>query len=318
MKRFFAILLILSLAIGVCACSQPPDTDTSGSSEYDPTMHVTFLDAQSLFLSADQTDAVLHLSNGSDVDITAVSFAVTGDAGKIATAPLNVPVAQKRSEAVTFDFSSMNLTDGTYSVDLSYTWLSQGGELRTGTVGFRFIKLRATDPNDGEDEPDRDVTKTPIAELTEEETETLAQHLFDKYVPCTFGIFNSPDQLSSASIWASIEFLNSVVDSDTSAKSRTLADVKAKVARYYPDAEFDETSVRLYQKDTRVFLASPIVLQEYTYLSCAVEGEIITVFYENVPEDKEEEPSQYATSFKNSADEGYFAFVSTVRVGAVG
>ena len=64
-------------------------------------------------------------------------------------------------------------------------------------------------------------------------------------------------------------------------------------------------------------IAIPISLQEYVFLSSERKGDAITVYYRDVPAD-DSEPSQYATTLKKSTENGYFSFVSTRRVGAVG
>lgn len=112
--------------------------------------------------------------------------------------------------------------------------------------------------------------------------------------------------------------LNSVVDEDTSDESRTLEAAQKKVARYYPGSNFKAEEVRLFDKSTQTFRPSPTQVQKYTYLSFEKKGDAITVFYQDIPEDTETEPSQYATTLKKSSESGYFSFVSTRRVGAVG
>ncbi len=165
-----------------------------------------------------------------------------------------------------------------------------------------------------------DILKTPIRDLTADEQERLAGYLFEKYIPCSYGIFSDVKNLSSASVWSSIEALNRTVDGDESADSRKLENVLKKIEIYYPDTAFDPTKVRVYDASTQTFAPSPADPSEYVMLSYEVKGDSITVHYEDKPDtnDPDAQPEQYATTLKNSQTEGYFTFVSSVRSGAVG
>jgi hypothetical protein len=145
---------------------------------------------------------------------------------------------------------------------------------------------------------------------------------FENYLPCSFGLYDSPEKITSASVWASIEALNSKIDGDTSEATRTLADATAKAARYYPNATFNPEEVRVYNKNTQTFMgvAMPVQPLECILLSFEIKDGQITLYYEDKPDatDPEAEIITYATTLKNSTEEGYFSFVSSVRTDAVG
>lgn len=170
------------------------------------------------------------------------------------------------------------------------------------------------------DGPSEDILKTPISDLTADGRKALADYLFETYIPCSYGIFADAKTLSSPAVWSSVEALNRAVDGDESAESRKLAKVLEKVEIYYPDTPFDPEKVRVYDKATQTFAPSPANEYEYILLSYEVKDGQITVFYEDKPDvnDPDAEPVQYATTLKNSATEGYFTFVSSVKTNAVG
>lgn len=165
-----------------------------------------------------------------------------------------------------------------------------------------------------------DILRTPVSNLSADGRKALADYLFETYIPCSYGIFADAKTLSSPAVWSSVEALNRAVDHDESAESRTLAKVLEKVAVYYPDTPFDPEKVRVYDKATRTFAPSPANEYEYILLSYEVKDGQITIFYEDKPDvnDPDAEPVQYATTLKNSATEGYFTFVSSVKTDAVG
>ena len=177
-----------------------------------------------------------------------------------------------------------------------------------------------SDVNSSDKTEPNDILKTPLAQLTAEEQEQLANYLFEKYIPCSYGIFSDAKTLSSASVWSSVEALNRAVDGDESEESRKLENVLKKVAIYYPDTAFDPAKVRVYDPSTKTFAPSPADTWEYVLLSYAVTEDEITIVYENKPDinDPDGNTQQYATTLKNSATAGYFTFVSTVKTGAVG
>ena len=323
MKRFFSLLLLAALAVTLCACSGNRGSATDDPQDfYDPSLFISFPDSGKIRLTDGTDDVTVLLSNGSDTDISVGgSFTVTDQNGTVGTGTVDLKTVKKDSgELFHFDFAHLDLKAGTYTVTVSYTWLTEGGTVQTNQVSFAFTRTVNEDPDPTPDpeDPQRDVKTTPIASLTQAERDTLAQYLFKHYIPCCYGIFSSPSELSSSSIWISVETLNSVIDRDVSAESHALNAVNEKVKIYYPEADFRAEDVRLYDKKTETFRTSPIELQEYKYLSYEVNGGRITVYYEDVPEDEDADPGRYATTLKNSTVEGYFSFVSTVRVGAVG
>ncbi len=166
----------------------------------------------------------------------------------------------------------------------------------------------------------RDILKTPISQLLKDEGKALADYLFEKYIPCSFGFFTDAKTLSSPSVWSSIEALNRTVDGDESEESRKLENVKRKVEIYYPETPFDPEKVRVYDAATQTFAPSPADTQQYEMISYEIRGDEITVYYQDKPEEgaSEEEVQQYATTLKNSPTEGYFSFVSSVKSGSVG
>lgn len=163
----------------------------------------------------------------------------------------------------------------------------------------------------------RDVLTTPISYMTDAEEAELAQYLFQNYVPCCFGVFETPADLSATSLWTSVVALNETVDKLPAEDAGKLENVTAKIARYYPGCTFHPEEVRMFNKETQTFPAIPITLQEYVFLSSQRTGDSITVYYRDVPAD-DSEPNQYATTLKKSTENGYFSFTSTRRVGAVG
>lgn len=164
-----------------------------------------------------------------------------------------------------------------------------------------------------------EILKKSIAQLSPQEQELLADYLMEKYIPCSFGLFQQAQNLSSASVWSSVEALNRSVDGDTSEESRTLAKVLEKVAVYYPDTPFDPNDVRVYDPATQTFFPSPETKSENRLLSYEVKGDTITLYYENKPnEDLTQTVTQYATTLKNSPTKGYFSFVSSIKSGSVG
>lgn len=186
-----------------------------------------------------------------------------------------------------------------------------------------------TDTNhtsDSETTPSSDVTKprnilkTPVSQLLNDEAKQLADYLFEKYIPCSFGFFTDAKNLSSPAVWSSVEALNRAVDGDESEASRKLENVRKKVAIYYPETNFDPEKVRVYDAATQTFAPSPADTQQYEMLSYEVKDNEITIYYQDKPEEgsSDEEVQQYATTLKNSPTEGYFSFVSSVKSGSVG
>ena len=78
----------------------------------------------------------------------------------------------------------------------------------------------------------------------------------------------------------------------------------------------------MYNKNTQTFMgvAMPVQPLECILLSFEVKDGQITLYYEDKPDatDPEAEIITYATTLKNSTEEGYFSFVSSVRTDAVG
>ncbi len=179
-----------------------------------------------------------------------------------------------------------------------------------------------TENNDPQPDPTkpRDILKTPISQLLQDEQKALADYLFEKYIPCSFGLFSDAKDLSSPSVWSSVEALNRAVDGDESEDSRKLENVLKKIEIYYPETPFDPTKVRVYDEATQAFAPSPADTQQYEMLSYEVKEDQITIYYQNKPDenDPDADVQQYATTLKNSKTNGYFSFVSSVKSGAVG
>lgn len=179
-----------------------------------------------------------------------------------------------------------------------------------------------TESNDPQPDPSkpRDILKIPISQLLQDEQKALAEYLFEKYIPCSFGLFSDAKDLSSPAVWSSIEALNRTVDGDESEDSRKLENVLKKIEIYYPETPFDPTKVRVYDAVTETFAPSPADTQEYEMISYEVKDDQITVYYQNKPDenDPDADTQQYATTLKNSKTKGYFSFVSSVKSETVG
>lgn len=320
-KRIFCFLLLGILGLSLCACA--PDTPSTDDPVpfYDASFFVSFPDTANLSLSPEDASLTVTLSNGSETEITTDGeFVLAGNNQSYGTAAVSsVTLAPKETQKITFDLSPLSPGAGTYTLTLGYTWKSQGSVYR-GQALVTFRKEAATvtpeptpDPNE-----ERDVTKTPIASLNEKEQKALADYLFEAYIPCNFGVYATTEDLTSASLWASVEALNRTVDKDTSEQSRTLQAVTEKVSLYFPNATFVPEDVRLYDRTTQTFKASPAQKRSFTDLTFEVSGDTITLYYRSVPQYEGEEAGQYATTLKNSTESGYFSFVSTLRTDAVG
>ncbi len=179
-----------------------------------------------------------------------------------------------------------------------------------------------TESDDPQPDPTkpRDILNTPISQLLQDEQKSLAEYLFEKYIPCSFGLFTDAKDLSSPAVWSSIEALNRTVDGDESEDSRKLENVLKKIEIYYPNTEFDPAKVRVYDATTQTFAPSPADMQAYEMISYEVKDDQITIFYQNKPDenDPDADTQQYATTLKNSKTNGYFSFVASVKSGAVG
>lgn len=317
-------MLTAVLGLSLCACApDAPSTDNSDSF-YDASFFVSFPDTENLVLSAEDSTLTVTLSNGSEAEITTDGeFVLAAGNQTHGTATVSpVTLAPKETKRITFDLSPLSVEGGNYTLTLGYTWKSQGSVYRgQALVTFRKEAAAAPSPNpEPNPDPDeeRDVTKTPIASLNEKEQKALADYLFQTYIPCNFGVYTATDELTSASLWASVEALNRAVDGDTSEESRTLQAVTEKVSLYFPNAAFVPEDVRLYDKTTQTFKASPAQKRTFTDMTFEVSGDTITLYYRSVPQYEGEEAGQYATTLKNSTENGYFSFVSTLRTDAVG
>jgi len=317
MKRLFPVLLILALLFTTAACTQEPQTgSTDSGAAYDPTPYLSAGDV-SVILPAES--ASVPLNNGSDVNLSVGGnfTAVTGNLTYTGVLG-NYMVEKKTSAYLTLPLADLNLAAGTYTLSLPFAWVDGNGTPRTGAVSCRLTVQADTPDQPQPPAEDRDVTMTQIRELTESEEKKLADYLFDLYIPNCFGVFDSPKDLPSASVWASVYALNLAVEKDDSEQARSREDAVKKAARYYPEATFVPEDVRLFNKETGLFMAVPVQEQKYLFLSYEIREDTITVFYEEIPEDEDQTPGQYATTLKNSEERGFFTFVSTKRVGAVG
>lgn len=316
-KSILLLSAVLLLFCFLTACNPPAtpvDTNTEPTA-YDPTPHITLGnpadgESQGIILGT--------LTNGSDVDLSVGGiFTVVQGNTTVGTGQMeNITVARHEFKALRFDISHLSLPDGEYEFVTAYTWKNESGTLSSKDVSMTYVLSRSS--VEGPPPANRDVKTTPIAEMTESEGEELAQYLFERYVPNCFSIFESTSDLSSATLWPSIYALNGAVDEDVSDQTLTREDALKKVARYYPGATFVPEDIRMFNKTTQTFLPAPGQAQEYKFLSWEIKEDCITVYYEDIPEDKDQLPGQYATTLKNSEESGYFSFVSTLRVGIVG
>lgn len=323
-RRFLCFLLIALLTVGLCSCTVNPPSGPSDT-KYDPAAYVYFFNDETRpSFPADTESVTATLHNDSTVSVrTAAAFTVKTQGTPAQTAGNGVTestvIESGTTEELRFDLSKMNLQEETsYELTLSCNWTDADGTTKSFDISYFFF---CSAPGDVDPVvPPHDLMKTPISDLTQEEQKELAEYLFENYIPCSFGIFDDVKDLSSPSIWSSVEALNRRIDQDESDQSRTLAEVLKKVAVYFPDATFHPEKVRVYDKATQTFYASPASTEKYVFLSYEVKDGQITIHYEDQPDenDPEADPMQYATTLKNSSAEGYFAFVSSVRTGAVG
>lgn len=323
-QRFLCFLLIALLAISLCACNKDPSTGSTDEG-YDPTPYVYFFNSDKVpSISSENTSVSASLHNNSSVPILTGSQFTVSDAAstRIGTGVAESTVVESGTAAeISFNLSGISLPETTTcTVSLPCTWTAEDGTKKTFEVLYYFFRQPEQSTEVQPPVTGRDILKTPISDLTADEQEQLAEYLFENYIPCSYGIFSDIKDLSSPSVWSSVEALNRVIDKDESNRSRTLDEVLKKVEIYYPDADFDPEKVRVYDKATKTFYASPAAEEEYVFLSYEVKDGQITIHYEDRPDenDLDTEPIKYATTLKNSATEGYFSFVSSVHTGAVG
>lgn len=317
MKRTLTALFFLFILLVSAGCSPTAEnpTDTSGDF-YTPASFVTLSDV-GISLPASSVSVVL--TNGSDLDLSlgGTFTAVAGNTSLVYTGTVGAyRISAGSSATLNLKLTGMNLSAGTYTVTLPYTWIDADGKEKTDYATCTLTVVETPDVPFLPPE-DRDVTVTPIAELTESEGKKLAEYLFERYIPNCFGVFDSPAELTSSSVWASVYALNLALEGE-SEEHLTREDSLKKAARYYPGANFVPEDVRLFNKATGKFMAVPVQEQNYKFLSYEIHGDSVTVFYEEIPEDVDQTPGQYATTLKNSEETGFFTFVSTKRVGALG
>ena len=316
-KTGIVFLLVLCLSLFLAACSETDpvtDTDSSVTQPYDPTPFIALLNPAD---GESQGQIVATLQNESHSDLTVGGiFTVTQGSSTVGTGQIaSGEVKNHSSASLIFDISHLTLADGEYTFTTAYSWKNEAGTLSMRDISVSYTLSRASVDGPAEN---RDVTVTPIAQLTESEGDALAEYLFTYYIPNCFDIFESTAELSSATLWPSIYALNQGVDQDTSEQTLTRADAVAKAYRYYPGATFVPEDIRMFDKSTQTFRPAPPEVRPYTFLSYEIKGDTITVYYQEIPEDEDQTPGQYATTLKNSTESGYFSFVSTLRVGAVG
>ncbi|MBO5222630.1 MAG: hypothetical protein J6C26_09990 [Clostridia bacterium] len=316
-KSFFALLLVAALLLILAACTVEPTEESNPPEEpYDP---APFLSLASPADGDSQGQIKCVLNNASTLDVSVGGiFVITAKGSTAGTGQLAKKTVAKNSRAeLVLDISHLTLADGEYTFTVTASWTNSNGTVSSKDLSVNHTLARGSvDPDP--DLTDRDVKTTPIADLTPTEQETLAQYLFEHYVPYCYGVFDSTADLSSASLWASIYALNGAVDGDASAATLTREDAMKKAARYYPGATFVPEDIRMFNKETQTFMPAPAQDQKYKLLSFEVKEDLIVIYYEDIPEDTDQAPGQYATTLKNSAESGYFSFVSTLRVGAVG
>lgn len=322
--RFLCLLLIPLLLAGLCGCNQTPPPGSSDVA-YDPAPYVYFFNPDKIpSLSWEDTAVSASLHNDSAVKIfTGSQFKVLeGYSNQIGAGVSEITAVESgKSVTVTFDLSNIPTPpSATYTISLPCTWTAEDGTQKSFDLHFYFFRQPQKDTEPQPPATENDLLKTPIDQLTPAEQESLAEYLFENYIPCSYGIFSQVKDLSPSAIWSSVEALNRTVDKDESETSRTLDEVLKKVSIYYPGASFDPEKVRVYDKATKTFFASPPAEEEYVFLSYEVNNGRITIHYEDKPDpnDPQEEPVRYATTLKNSATEGYFSFISSVRTGAAG
>ena len=325
-QRLWSLALGLVLILAALSACTPADPATNTGSDdapdYDPLPFIRLEQTYETEVTSKEGSLVVPFKNNSTCTV------ITGDTYSI---PLNDAVAKTgsvksyNSLAGTGLNLSLGLTDAQwaegknqYLVSVPYTAILSDGSRVSGVATCTVTVNHEVAPPP----PPQDILKTPIGELNAEKQQELAQYLFENYLPCSFGLYDSPEKITSASIWASIEALNSKIDGDTSEATRTLADATAKATRYYPNATFNPEEVRVYNKNTQTFMgvAMPVQPLECILLSFEVKDGQITLYYEDKPDatDPEAEIITYATTLKNSTEEGYFSFVSSVRTDAVG
>ncbi len=200
------------------------------------------------------------------------------------------------------------------------TGTTPGSSVMQSAGGASVTDTETSDKTTDTDIPaPHDILKTPIGQLTADEQKELADYLFETYVPCVSGLFADGTKVSSSAVWLSVNALNKAVDNDESEQSRTLDKVLEKVKIYYPDATFTPQSVPLYDEGTKTFRAPAGEEKEYELLSYEVKENTVTLYYQDKPNEASfNTPMQYAVTLKNASTPGYFAFVSSVKSGAVG
>lgn len=315
-QRITAVFLLLLLCVGLTAgCAAEPQ----GADE-NPLPYVYFLSSDALNAVPSSADAVeATLNNLSAFAVTTGDrFTVCPNASEeiLCSGSLDpVTVAAKEKTDLRFPLKKAVLeSGGIYRLSLDVSYSVSGGDETTGTVSFFF---RCYDPAPAE--VTDEMLSAPLSSLTPQEADLVAQYLFQIYLPCSFGLYDSVAALKSPSIWSSVEALNAAVDNDTSEASHRLESVLEKVRIYYPDAEFDPTAVRVYDKDTKTFLRSDRIESEpFVFLSCEIHDGMISITYEDLPDADGEPPVRYRTTLKNSTKKGYFSFVSSVRDSAIG
>ena len=322
MKRNIAFLLLLIFTTSLFyGCT----TGESVSDGYDPLPYVYFFTPdkeRTVSSSAETISATLNNLSENNVTTGASFFVFRDEDGYADTIyegkAERFVLSPGTEKEITFSLRGAALESGNnYRITLNVSYTAAGGDEIQGAVSFFF---RCIDSGSAENpNVPRDILTAPVNTLTESEQKQLAQYLFEVYIPCSYGIFEDVSGLSSPSLWSSVEALNAAVDHDTSAASHTLKAVQEKVNVYYPGASFDPAKVRTYDPETETFLSSgQIVSEEYVFLSYTVEGNAISVLYEDIPDVDGEEPLRYRTTLTNSETEGYFSFLSSVRIGAIG
>lgn len=320
MKRCFPILILfLSAVLLLSSCADPAATGEGT----DPTPWISFLSEDRLQqIEPGAVSVTATLNNQSGVAVTTGDhFEVYAEENGVSTflgkgSTERVTLSPKTTQQIAFPLSGISLLPGkTCRLTVPCTYSGAGGEEKEHELSFFFF-CRENEPVS----VPRDLLSTPISDLTEEECAQLAQYLFETYIPCSYGLFSSVQELSSRTLWSSLEALNQTVDGDTSTGAHALSTVRKRLEIYYPGAAFDPTEVRTYDPETETFLPSQITVeQDYIFRSYTVQDGIITICYSDRPDAaSSEEPLQYRTALKNASVPGYFSFVSSQRDGAVG
>lgn len=316
-KKWIACLLLACLLLGGCTPDGPNPTDTDDEitdTNTDSGTDSTTLPAEKTVYFSNNTvtaerggEFQITLINDTDQEfLTESSFHLTDKNGveKGQGQIESVTVPAEKQATLTFSLAGILPEAGEYVVHLT-------GAGSMGVISLQ-LNLTVTAP--------RDIQTLPLEELTAEEVRQLGEYLCATYVTCSFGLFDSTAQLSSNSIWNTIQYLNLVLYNDTSDQTRTREDSMAKAALFFEGAEFRPEDVRLYDEETQTFrLPEPLSVDwSYMFLDARVENGQIIISYQDAPDPNDPDSgNKYETVLKKNT-QGSFTFVSSKRTTPVG